>query len=274
MFSPFSQQTTPTIPELTMETLHSNEFYDRLARVFDVMTDWQKRLTLEMPFLQRTLDRHRARTILDTACGTGWHAITLAQKGYTAAGCDASPQMIEQARANSAKAQANVRFEVAGFNQLNHFTETFDTVLCLGNSLPHLLSREALVEAMRQMRGKLRRGGVLILHNLNYDMRMKKKPRFFSANGNEEALVWRFADYGPEFITFHTALFERKTEGEESVSWSVQVNSTLHRPLFERDLDEALEQAEFGDIRHFGGLDGSPFEKDKSGDLVIVALAQ
>ena len=276
MFFPSSRQLQSTIPELTMETLHSNEFYDRLARVFDVMTDWQKRLAQEMPFLQRTLDRHRARTLLDTACGTGWHAITLAQKGYTAAGCDASPQMIEQARANAAKAQANVRFEVADFGRLDKFSETFDAVLCLGNSLPHLLSQEALVEAMRQMRGNLRRGGVLILQNLNYDMRMKKKPRFFSANGNDEALVWRFADYGPEFITFHTALFERKTEGarQESVSWAVQVNSTLHRPLFERDVDEALEQAKFGDIRHFGGLDGSPFEKDKSGDLVIVALAQ
>ncbi len=276
MFFPSSRQLQSTIPELTMETLHSNEFYDRLARVFDVMTDWQKRLALEMPFLQRTLDRHRARTILDTACGTGWHAITLAQKGYTAAGCDASPQMIEQARANAAKAQAKVRFEVADFNQLDKFSETFDAVLCLGNSLPHLLSQEALVEALRQMHGKLEKGGVLILHNLNYDMRMVKKPRFFSANGNDEALVWRFADYGPEFITFHTALFERKMEGanQESVSWSVQVNSTLHRPLLQRDVDEALEQAGFGDLRHFGGLDGSPFEKDKSGDLVIVALAR
>jgi glycine/sarcosine N-methyltransferase len=274
MFSPFSQQTTPTIPESTMETLPSNEFYDRLARVFDVMTDWQKRLALEMPFLQRTLDQNRVRSILDTACGTGWHAIALAQKRYQAAGCDASPQMVEQARANADKAQVKVRFEVADFGHMDKFSETFDAVLCLGNSLPHLLSQETLVEALRQMRGKLEKGGVLILHNLNYDMRMVKKPRFFSANGNEKALVWRFADYGPEFITFHTALFERKTEGEESVSWSVQVNSTLHRPLFERDLDEALEQAEFGDIRHFGGLDGSPFEKNKSGDLVIVALAQ
>ncbi len=259
-----------------MEPLPSDEFYDRLARVFDVMTDWQKRLALEMPFLQRTLDVHRARTILDTACGTGWHAITLAQKGYTAAGCDASPVMIERARANAAQAGVKVRFEVADFGRLGEFSETFEAVLCLGNSLPHLLSQEALVEALQQMRGRLRAGGVLILHNLNYDMRMVKKPRFFSANGNDEALVWRFADYGPEFITFHTALFEKKREGanQRAVSWSVQVNSTLHRPLLQRDLIEALEQGEFGELRHFGGLDGSPFDPEKSGDLVIVALAQ
>jgi hypothetical protein len=107
-------------------------------------------------------------------------------------------------------------------------------------------------------------------------MRIVKKPRFFSANGNDEALVWRFADYGPEFITFHTALFEKKTEGakQKSVSWSVQVNSTLHRPLLQKDLDEALARAGFGSNQHLGGLDGSPFDPEKSGDLVIVALAQ
>lgn len=258
-----------------MEPLSSNEFYNRLARAFDVMTDWPARLAQEMPFLQRTLDRHRARTILDTACGTGWHGITLAQKGYSVAGCDASPQMIEQARANAHRARVKVRFEVADFVGLDKFSETFDALLCLGNSLPHLLSQEKLVEALRQMRGRLHPGGVLILHNLNYDMRMKKKPRFFAANGSALALVWRFADYGPEFITFHTALFEGKAEeaDPQSVSWSVQVNSTLQRPLRQKDLDEALARSGFGALQHFGGLDGSPFAEENSGDLVIVAQA-
>ncbi len=73
-----------------------------------------------------------------------------------------------------------------------------------------VLSREELVGALRQMRERLVPGGVLILHNLTYDLRWKKKPRFFSANGSADTLVWRFADYGPEFITFPTALFERK----------------------------------------------------------------
>ena len=259
-----------------MKILDSNEFYDRLAKAFDVMTDWRKRLGFEMPFLLHTLDQRKARTILDTACGTGWHAIALAQKGYRAAGCDASPQMIERARANAAEGQVEVRFEVAGFNRLDVFRENFDALLCLGNSLPHLLSQEELVRALRQMRGRLYEGGVLILHNLNYDLRTKKQPRFFAANGHADALVWRFADYGPEYITFHTALFERKAEEEnrEKASWSVQVNSTLQRPLLEKDLDEALARAGFQEIRHFGGLDGSRFDLEKSGDLVIVAVAE
>lgn len=256
-----------------MEALNSTEFYNRLARAFDVMTDWESRLALEMPFLRGILDRNQARSVLDTACGTGWHAIALAQKGYRAAGCDASPAMIEQARGNAEKAQIQVPFEVADFIQLARFPEKFDAVLCLGNSLPHLLSQEALVNALANMHGRLHSRGVLILHNLNYDLRLKKKPRFFAANGNADTLVWRFADYGEEFITFHTALFVQKPSAAPGVapSWSVAVNSTLQRPILERDLDSALQKVGLGNIEHFGGLDGSPFNQEESGDLVIVA---
>ena len=259
-----------------MDPLQNTEFYDRLARVFDVMTDWPARLAFEMPFIQRTLDQHNVRSVLDTACGTGWHAIALAQKGYTTAGCDASRAMIERARMNAAKAGVNVRFETADFQRLDLFPGKFNAILCLGNSLPHLLSREELVTAFEQILGRLEHGGLIILHNLNYDLRLKTKPRFFSASGSADTLVWRFADYGAQFITFHTALFERKNPEESTrvASWSVEVNSTLQRPWLSRDLDDVLTQVGFGDIRYFGGLDGSPYEKGKSGDLVIVALVR
>ncbi len=257
-----------------MENLNSTEFYNRLAEVFDVMTDWESRLAYEMPFLKRTLESHSARTVLDTACGTGWHSISLAKEGYTAVGCDASPAMIERARVNALRSGVRVRFEVADFTRLGSFSEGFDAILCLGNSLPHLLSQDELTDAFHQMRARLTRGGVLILHDLNYDLRLKTRPRFFSANGSADTLVWRFADYGSEFITFHTALFERSQAGQgRGASWSVRVNSTLQRPLLARDLDGALRQAGFGNIQHYGGLDGSAFDIDKSGDLVIIASA-
>jgi glycine/sarcosine N-methyltransferase len=255
--------------------LNSSEFYDRLARAFDVMTDWESRLARELPFIEEVLGRQKAKRVLDVACGTGWHSIALAQRGYTAAGCDASPKMIERAKENAKRAGVALRFETADFTGLDIFAEPFDAVLCLGNSLPHLLSQEALVEAIRRMRGRLTPAGVLILHNLNYDRRMKAKPRFFSANGTADALVWRFADYGPEFITFHTALFERKLAGNTggAASWSVEVNSTLQRPLLAADLEDALNRAGFVHLKYFGGLDGSAFDREKSADLVMVATA-
>jgi glycine/sarcosine N-methyltransferase len=254
---------------MTMETVSATEFYDRLARAFDVMTDWAARLKQEMPFMEGILTRVRAQSVLDVACGTGWHAIALARKGYAAAGCDASPAMIEQARANACRVSVNVPFEVADFSQVGKIPGTFEAILCLGNSLPHLLSRDQLGDTFGQMRMKLKPGGVLILHNLNYDLRLKTKPRFFAVEGNAEMLVWRFADYGTGVITFHTALFERSPSPPPK--WSVRVNSTLQKPWLAQDYRDALAGAGFQNIEFFGALDGSPYEADKSGDLVIVA---
>ena len=252
-----------------MNKIDAAEFYDRLARAFDVMTDWPKRLAFEMPFLERILEVHSARNILDTACGTGWHAIALAKKGYMTAGCDLSPAMIDRARENAAHSGVDVSFEVAGFSQLKKVPGTFDALLCLGNSLPHVLSESALRETFRQMKAKTKAGGLIILHNLNYDLRLKKRPRFFAPEGTAELLVWRFADYGTEFITFHTALFDRGAS--EPTQWSVQVNSTSQKPWVAADLDRVLNAEGFQNIKLFGGLDGGPFNHEESGDLVIVA---
>ncbi|MBP1715252.1 MAG: putative methyltransferase [Deltaproteobacteria bacterium] len=252
-----------------METIGAEEFYNRLALAFDVMTDWPKRLTFEMPFLERNIRAISARSILDMACGTGWHSIALAQKGYLTAGCDISSAMIHRARQNAAESGVGVLFEVADFSQLGKIPGAFDFLLCLGNSLPHVLSESALREAFQKMKSKIKRGGGIIIHNLNYDLRLKKQPRFFAAEGNAEVLVWRFADYGTEFLTFHTALFERN--GSKSPQWSVKVNSTLQKPWLTADLDRILTEEGFQKIEHFGGLDGSAYEPDTSGDLVIVA---
>lgn len=48
----------------------ATEFYDHLAEFFDVMTDWQSRLAIELPFVETTFARHNVQTVLDCACGT------------------------------------------------------------------------------------------------------------------------------------------------------------------------------------------------------------
>ncbi|MBI5301366.1 MAG: methyltransferase domain-containing protein [Chloroflexi bacterium] len=253
--------------------LTETEFYDRLAEFFDVMTDWQARLALEMPFIEATLARHAARSVLDCACGTGWHAIELARRGYHVSASDASAQMIARARTNAAQAGITIPFAMARFDELpKTFGEQFDAILCLGNSLVHVLDDDALDASLAGMRASLREGGVLILHNLNYDKRWREKPRWFAVNAgalnNVETLVWRFADYGESLITFNIALFSHRREG-----WSVDVQSTPQRPYQQRELEAALRRAGFRAIGFYGNLKGEPFDLAQSGDLVIVAMA-
>jgi SAM-dependent methyltransferase len=224
---------------------------------------------------------------LDVACGSGHHAIALAREGYIVSGADLSAEMIAQAKLNVGRVEASVRFEQAGFADLNaHFaSEAFDAVLCLGNSLPHVLAEADQLAALRGMRERLRSGGALVLQNLNYDWRWKIRPRFFALNSvtldERPVLIWRMADYHdpgtrvpglsepcpePGLITFHIATLEQDATGK----WQASVKSTLQRPLFASDLTHWLKQAGFKDVTLFGGMNDNPFHPDSSPDLVIV----
>ncbi len=252
-------------------TLQASEFYDRLAPFYDTMNDWPARLAFELPFFRRLFDRRNVCSVLDAACGSGRHAVAFAGWGLHVAGADASPAMIALARQHAAVIGVNVRFEVAGFADLGErFTEPYDALVCLGNSLVHVLGDEEMEATLRSFRDRLRPGGLLVLHNLNYDRRWRERPRFFAPDagtvGGREALIWRFADYGDQLITFHTALFTKQDGG-----WQVEVNSTLQRPWRRGELFSHLTWAGFTHIQFHGDLTGAPFNKDTSGDLVVVA---
>lgn len=267
----------------------ATDFYDALAPMFDVMTDWTARLNGEGPFLRAMLEEAGARAVLDAACGSGGHALALAQWGYAAAGADVSPVMVDMARRKAADAGLDIPFAVTDLAGLSALAagETdddsalgvarlapYDAVLCLGNSLPHLLTQAGLVAALRGMAAALKPGGLLILQNLNYDLRWQKQPRWFAAQGGtldgREVLVWRFADYDPLSgrISFHIALFSKTDAG-----WQVNVHTTPHRPLFQSDLTAALAEAGFVDPRFYGRMSvpPEPFDLNASGDLVVVA---
>jgi glycine/sarcosine N-methyltransferase len=254
------------------------DFYDALAPMFDVMTDWEARLAAEGPFLKCVLEDVGARRVLDAACGSGGHALWLARQGYEVAGADASPGMIAIARQKAAAAGLAIPFYLSGLDDLQparvQHAEKFDAVLCLGNSLPHLLTQADLEAALRGMTDVLRSGGLLVLQNLNYDLRWQKQPRWFMAQGGvldgQEVLVWRFADYDLPAgrIAFHIALFRK-----DAPNWKVEVRTTPHRPLFQADLLAALAEAGFIEPRTYGrmALPEERFDASRSGDLVVVA---
>jgi SAM-dependent methyltransferase len=220
--------------------------------------------------------------VLDAACGSGGHALALARWGYEVTGADASPAMIALAQQKATQAGLEVRFAVSDLAALGGVAtqgRPYDAVLCLGNSLPHMLTQADLVAALRGMASVLRPGGLFLTQNLNYDLRWVRQPRFFAAQGGvldgREVLVWRFADYdrAASRIAFHVALF-RKEEGTEAAGdWDVQVHTTPQRPLFQADLLSALAESGFGGARAYGrmALPFEPFDPQQSGDLVVVA---
>jgi len=255
--------------------------YDNFSTDYDRFVNWPSRLAVELPFIERELQAGRAHRVLDAACATGMHAIALAQRGYTVTGADLSAGMVEQARAKAAAAAVKVQFEMAGFGDLRaQVGGGFDALLCLGNSLPHLLTPASLAAALADFAACLRPGGLVLLQNRNFDAvlaQRERQPESSAARWMEpqshreresEWLFLRFYDFEPDgLLAFNVVTLRR--HGTDA--WTQQVTTTRLRPLRQAELTVALSAAGFGVIASYGTMSGAPFEAETSGNLVVTA---
>ena len=245
--------------------------YDALADDYDRFVNWDARLTHELPTLSSLFEQAGARRVLDSACGTGHHAITLARLGYEVTGADLSAAMVDRARLNAAAAGVSVRFVQAGLGELAGLEDgKFDAVLCLGNSLPHLLSRDAITSALADFAAVLRPGGLLVIQNRNFDKVWAEKQRFMPPQAYRDAggewIFVRFYDFEETEVVFNMVRLRRLPEG-----WAQDVDATRLRPIFGDELALGLRDAGFDPVELYGGYDRNPFDPDTSGDLLAVA---
>lgn len=247
--------------------------YDPFSADYDRFVNWKGRLAVELPFIERQLIASGARRVLDAACGTGMHAIALAQRGYDVTAADLSAGMIERARENAAVVGSSARFVVAGFGELaTKAGNGFDALLCLGNSLPHVLTADALHAALTDFAAVLRPGGLLFIQNRNFDAVMATRARWMPPQahreGDREWLFVRFYDFNPDGnLTFNIVTLRRDEAGE----WTQQIEATTLRPLLHADLLDAVTAAGFGDVGCYGDMQGAPFDSENSGNLIAVA---
>lgn len=247
--------------------------YDELSEDYDRFVNWPGRLAAELPWLEAQLVSAGAQTVLDAACGTGQHAMALAQRGYQVAGADISPQMIAIARRNAAAAGLAVEFVAAGFGNLaqSFGRERFDAALCLGNSLPHVLSETELQQALADFAACLQPGGLLVIQNRNFDAVLSRQERWMEPQshreGEREWLFVRFYDFDPDgLITFNMLTLQRS-----GTAWEQRPTATRLRPLLQADLAAAVQSAGFTQIQLWGNLAGAPFDPLNSGNLVVAA---
>jgi glycine/sarcosine N-methyltransferase len=248
--------------------------YETLSEDYDRFVNWQNRLAVEIPFILNQLRMANADQVLDAATGTGMHAVALAQHGYRVAGADISPGMIEHACQNAKAAGVAARFEITSFGNLaNTFgTGTFDALLCLGNSLPHLISHDTLDEALRDFNSCLRPGGLVLIQNRNFDSVVANRDRWMDPQGHtEDKKEWifqRFYDFDSDgLLTFNMVILKRQGQG----NWSQKVVSSRMRPILKVELLLSLAEAGFNSAVYYGDMSGSAFDHDTSPNLVVVA---
>jgi len=246
------------------------DFYKDLAETYDDLTRYTERREEEKAVLQAWLKRYPFRTALDAGCGTGLHAIILAELGIKVTAADPSPEMLAKARAHGQEAGVKVNWVAAAFADLPRPAGPgFQAVLCLGNTLPHNLTFQELQRTLQNFQAALAPGGRLILQLLNYRRVLASRERITAIRRSRGKEFIRFYDFMPE----GTVRFNVLTVEEKGGRLRHQLASTLLYPFQQKELEPQLRQAGFGQLEYFGDLKFNPYEPERSGDLVITGIS-
>ena len=108
--------------------------------------------------------------VLDAACGTGSSAAALARRGFRVRATDGSDAMVAMAAARFRRERLDIPLATCLWADLPAMvSERFDLVLCLGNSLVHTASREAMIGALAGLRQMARPGGHVVVDSRNWE---------------------------------------------------------------------------------------------------------
>lgn len=107
---------------------------------------------------------------MDVALGDGVDTIYLLQQGFDVSANEVDSAFHVKAIENANKQGFTIHPTNLDWRELNraYQPESFDAVICLGNSLTCLFGRENYLEALRQFRRVLKRGGALLIDERNF----------------------------------------------------------------------------------------------------------
>ncbi|MBI9044096.1 MAG: class I SAM-dependent methyltransferase [Anaerolineaceae bacterium] len=255
--------------------------YDTFSADYDRFVNWDARLKFEIPFILEKLGalekNNQPLRILDSACGSGMHAIALAKRGYQVSGADFSRGMVSKAHRNAEEENVEMRFEEAGFGALKtSFQHTsgfpFDSLLCLGNSLPQVLTEKDLLDTLTDFAACLQPGGLLLIQNRNFNAVLSHKERWMEPQSIRESdhewIFNRFYDFEPDgLIGFNMQILQRAADQP----WQQKVMNSKLRPWLQTELLDALKEVGFNSVECMGSMENIPFNPSESPNLVLVA---
>jgi glycine/sarcosine N-methyltransferase len=241
-------------------------FYEQIApyydRIFPVGSE-------QLEFIKNTAGCPPKR-LLDIACGAGLYSIALSQAGYEMWATDLDAEMVRQTGIRTAAAGVPVKVRLLDMLELGKLEPDFDCIFCVGNSIVHLGSREAIFSAVLQMKKKLRESGSIVLQIINFDRVISSGITTLPSIINPEAGLEFHRKYSFDaktgLIGFDTVLELNQSSGAVKYSNSIKLF-----PLVSSALRDIMERAGFINIEFFDDFRTDQYDEDES--YLLVARA-
>lgn len=241
------------------------DLYEKFAYDYDEFGKIEDYLGDEKTFLNKIFSAHGVKDVLDCACGTGQHLLMLAQSGYNVCGSDYSKSMLQVADKNLRERNYNIPLYQCDFRFLEQkFDATFDAIVCLTNSLTHLLTDEDLLTALYSMKNRLNKNGLLVLTSGTTHFTLTLPSIEVVVNRPDFSRIF-VKEHDDRFQTIHVLDLFHSAERLESNQYDF-----VYRILLDEDYKRLLQQAGFTNIRIYGDYQMNSYNHN-SRRIIVVA---
>ena len=235
-----------------------SNFYDDLAPLYHlVYPDWDVSVRRQGEQLAALMESEwpGRRTVLDVSCGIGTQALGLALRGYGVTGTDLSGKEIERATREASRWGVPLALSVADMRQAHtHHGSGFDVVLSCDNSLPHLLTDQDILTALRQMLACLSAGGGCVISVRDYEREERGKnlvkPYGVRMAGGKRYLLFQIWDFEGEHYNLSFFFVE---EDLATQAVTTHVMRSRYYAISTGELCELMRQAGFQQVRRIDG---------------------
>lgn len=185
--------------------------------------------------------------------------------GLTAFGSDYSRSMLEVAQGNLKKRGKTIPLCQCDFRYLeNAHVGKFDAVVCLSTALPHLHTDEDLITALRSMKNRLNKNGLLVLTQGTTHFTLSLPSIEVVVNKPDFSRIF-IKEHDEKFQTIHVLDLFHSEERTESNQYDI-----VYRIILDDDYSRLLHAAGFEDIQIYGDYNMNSYD-EKSGRMIVVA---
>jgi SAM-dependent methyltransferase len=160
--------------------------------------------------------RDEAGIAMDLGAGTGLHSIPLAESGFTVVAVDTCRGLLDELESHMGDhAIRVVQGDLTGFR--SHHPGKAAVIVCMGDTLTHLPSLQAVERLFHEVKAALVPGGLFVATFRDYvSSTLEGVSRFIPVRSDEHRILTCFLEYRERSILVHDLLQTRRAGGWET----------------------------------------------------------
>ncbi len=212
---------------------HLGDFYAWMAGDFATQQQIQQKF-----FEENKVTPFNSKLAVDLGAGHGLQAVSLANLGFHVKAIDFNPQLLVELKRNSNELPIDIiEDDITNFQK---YIQTAGVIVCMGDTITHLQSFEAVEQLFSQVYETLNAKGKLIISYRDYGVELQDTQRIIPVKADESRIHTCFLEYFEDKVRVTDVLHQK-----QNTKWQQTASSYFKLRLTQKKVEGMLQTVGF-----------------------------